>query len=67
MQLEEDTSLPATVGLGLLSGVVRFTDLLLPLTHGWLAPPANQFSLPQVSNAPAGPRLQAPGPGGKGE
>lgn len=47
--------------------VTRFIDLLLPLDLGWLAPPINQFSLPQVSDAPLGPRLWAPSPGRKGK
>lgn len=39
----------------------------LPLGHNdWLYP-YDRPSLPQVSDAPAGSRLQAPGPGGKGE
>lgn len=50
-----------------LSGIIRLTDLLPPLAHGWLAPPANQSSFPQVSDASAGPGLRAPGPGRNGE
>lgn len=49
------------------SRVTMLSALPLPLGHNdWLYP-YDRPSLPQVSDAPAGSRLQAPGPGGKGE